>query len=146
MSKTWPQRHFTHRCKAGGIYTTCLEQWQWGSVQVEGKCDIQNPYFGNSGQELGFEGQALGAVGQLCSAGLKSLSQPALCPNPWPGWDTGIFTAASSHCSLVQWAACGNASQDGNFPFHYHVPDVFQALKLLPAFAVWMHPSSVLEW
>lgn len=53
------------------------------------------------------------------------------------------------HCcflTLFPRAARGNASQGRNFPFHYHVPDVFQALKLLPVLAVWMHPSSVLEW
>lgn len=99
-------------------------------------------------RDWGLKVRQLRAVGQLCSAGLTSLSlsEPALCPNPWPGWDTGIFTAASSHCSLVQLAARGSASRGSNFPFHYRVPDVFQALKLLPAFAVWMHPSSVQEW
>lgn len=58
-------------------------------------------------RDWGLKVRQLRAVGQLCSAGLTSLSlsEPALCPNPWPGWDTGIFTAASSHCSLVQLAA-----------------------------------------
>lgn len=126
---------------------TCLEQWQWDSVQVEGECDIQKPCFGNSSQGLGFEGQAAQCSGTaVLSRSDISVSEPALCPNPRPGWDTGIFTAASSHCLPVQSAAHGNASRGGNFPFHYHVPDVFQALKLSPVFAVWMHPSSVLEW
>lgn len=65
-----PQRCFTHRCKAGGIYLSCLEHW--GSVQVEEKCDIKILVLG-IGQGLGFEGQALGAVGQPCSAALTSL-------------------------------------------------------------------------
>lgn len=58
---------------------TCLGQWQWGNVQVEGRYAVQNPGFGNGGQGLGFEGQALGAMGQLCSAGLTSLSLSQPC-------------------------------------------------------------------
>lgn len=64
-----------------------------------------NAGFGNSSQGLGCGGRALGAEGQLCSAGLTSLSEPALCPNPWPAWATGIVTAASSHCVPVEMPA-----------------------------------------
>lgn len=52
---------------------TCLEQWQWGSVQVERKCGVQNPFFGNSSQGLGFEGQAApcGGTAVLSRSGIS---------------------------------------------------------------------------
>lgn len=46
---------------------------------------------------------------------------------------------------LGQSAALGGASRSSGFPCHYCVPDVFQALKPSPAFAVSTPPSSVFE-
>lgn len=97
----------------------------------------------------GLELSKHGAAGQPLSAGVPSLSMhhcSSQMPRPGPGWDTRIFTIASSHhFLLVLLAAFGNAGWGSSFPFHYHVPEVFHALKPLPAFAVLMHPSSVLS-
>lgn len=69
-------------------------------------------------------------------------------PGPGPRWDTGIFTTASSQLFVfVQSAgnAFGDASRGGSFPLHCCGPEVLQALKLLPVFAVLTRPSSACE-
>lgn len=126
------------------------EQWQWGSLQVGGKCNIRHPCcLEISSMVSGLRLSKDGAAGQPLSAGVPSLSlqqRHSQMPCPGPGCDTGIFTSASSqHFLLVQSAAFGNASRGSSFPFHYCVPEVFQALKPSPAFTVLMHPSSVFE-
>lgn len=89
------------------------------------------------------------AAGWPISAGVPSRSlqqRRSHMPCPGPECDTGIFTSASlQHFLLVQLAAFGNASWGSSFPFHYRIPEVFQALKPLLAFTVSMHPSSVFE-
>lgn len=127
------------------------EQWQRGSLQMGGNAIFEilvawkklEISFMVSGLQLSKQG----AAGQPLSAGVPSLSlrqRRSQMPCPGPGCDMGIFTTASSqHFLLVQSAAFGNTSRGSSFPFHYRVPEVLQALKPSPVFAVLTHPSSV---
>lgn len=97
---------------------TCLEQWQWGSVQVEGKCNVQNPCFGNSCQGLGFEGQAA-----PCS-GTAVLS-----------W-SDISLSLSQHCAQIP----GLVGTQGFSLLHPHIVRLCSWLPVeVPAGAVIFH-------
>lgn len=129
------------------------EQWQRGSLQMGGnaifKILVAWKKLEISFIVAGLQLSKCGAAGWPLSAGVPSLSLQQRCshtPRPGPECDTGIFTTASlQHFLLVQLAAFGNASWGSSFPFHYRIPEVFQALKPLLAFTVSMHPSSVFE-